>query len=365
MLSEKARKLLEKQHYKIIGNHSAVKICNWTKKSIKGEEPCYKFKFYGINSHQCLQMTTNLSCANRCLFCWRDYKAPVSKKWEWQSDDPEFILKNSIKAHLDLLSGLGGYKNINKNKLKESKTIKHTALSLIGEPITYPKINELINILHKNKISTFIVTNAQYPEAIKNLNPITQLYISLDAPTKDLLKKIDLPLFSEYWERLNKSLYYMSKVKQRTCIRLTMIKGINTSNFKEYSTLIKKANPDFIEVKAYMFIGASRKRLQKNNMPYHEDIVVYSKELLKYLPNYEIVSEHIASRVTLLAKKEFKKNNKWHTWIDFNKFFSLVNSGKEFTTQDYLKETPTKTGLSGKGTKDRKDPKFRHKIQIY
>ena len=31
----------------------------------------------------------------------------------------------------------------------------------------YPRINELIRILHTHSISTFLVTNAQFPEAIR------------------------------------------------------------------------------------------------------------------------------------------------------------------------------------------------------
>src|SRR3989344_4241770 len=175
MITPLQKKVWEKQHYRIIGNHSAVKTCHWTKNMIKGEGGCYKLKFYGIMSNQCMQMTTSMSCANRCSFCWRSDKAPVSKEWKWEIDNPELILTESLKAHHKLLLG---YKD-----------------------------NE--------------VSNAQYPEQIKNLNPITQLYISVDAPTKELLESIDKPLFKDYWERFNRSLEYLSNKKQRTCIRLT------------------------------------------------------------------------------------------------------------------------------------------------
>src|SRR3989344_945764 len=355
MLTKSAIQELEKQQYKVVGSHSAVKTCGWTKNMIKGEGGCYKLKFYGIMSHQCMQMTTSISCANRCTFCWRGYKAPVSKEWKWSVDDPNDIFEGSLKAHHDLLSGFGGFaKSKAKPKLYEgSKQVKHVALSLTGEPIIYPKLNELIDYFNKNSISTFLVTNAQYPEQIKDLNPITQLYISVDAPNKEMLKHVDLPLFQDYWERLNKSLEYLAEKKQRTCIRLTIIKEINDKNHKEYANLIHKGNPDFIEVKAYMHVGASKDRLKKENMPFHEYIIEFTKELLNYLPDYDIVYEHIPSRVIMLAKKSFKKNNKWYTWIDFKKYNKLVNEkGGDFTTEEYLALTPH-TGLSGKGTKER------------
>jgi len=36
------RRLLEKQSYEFCGEHSAVKICEWTKKSLRGDGVCYK-----------------------------------------------------------------------------------------------------------------------------------------------------------------------------------------------------------------------------------------------------------------------------------------------------------------------------------
>ncbi|MBT3262395.1 4-demethylwyosine synthase TYW1 [Candidatus Woesearchaeota archaeon] len=365
MITPEAKKTLTKQGYRVVGNHSVVKVCGWTGSMIRGDGGCYKLKFYGIQSHQCMQTSPSLSCANRCSFCWRGYKAPVSKDWKWEVDNPEMIINKSLKAHKNLLTGFGDNKNPNHTAHEQSKTVKHVALSLTGEPIIYPKINEMINNYHERGISTFLVTNAQYPDEIKKLTPVTQLYLSIDAPTKKLLKEIDNPLFEDYWERMIKSLENLKKKKERTAIRLTAIKDLNMCEPEKYADLIKIGNPDFIEVKGYMFIGASRERLEKSNMPLHEDVVEFSKELDKYLDDYEIASEHIRSRVVLFAKKKFKKEGEWHTWIDFDKFHELFKSGTEITTENYLKKTPTGPGLSGRGTKDRVDAKFRHKIQKY
>jgi tRNA wybutosine-synthesizing protein 1 len=350
---------LKKQQYRIIGEHSAVKTCGWTKNMIKGKGGCYKLKFYGIKSHQCLQMTTSISCANRCIFCWRGYKAPVSKTWEGNIDDPDKILKESIKAHHKLLAGFGGQEEA-KHMHELSKKIKHVALSLTGEPITYPRINELIELFDKEGISTFMVTNAQYPEEIKSLRRVTQLYLSIDAPTEELLKKIDKPLFVDYWKRMNTSLEYCAQKKDRTCIRLTIIKSLNDSNQKKYAELIRKGSPDFIEVKSYMHVGPSRKRLKVEDMPWHEEIVNFTKELMNYLPSYEIVTEHVPSRVVMCAKKEFKQNGKWQTWIDFDKWHELINGEKDFDKFDFLKETP-QVGLSGRIIKSEVEEKQKYK----
>ena len=171
----------------------------------------------------------------------------------------------------------------------------------------------------------------------------------MDAPNKDLLKLVDLPLFKDYWERLSTSLEYMATKTYRTCIRLTMIKDINMIEPENYAQLINKGDPDFIEVKAYMHVGASTKRLKKENMPLHEEVLEFSKSLLPFLHDYEIVSEHIPSRVVLLAKTKFRRKDGWYTWIDFPRFHELVQTGEEIRSENFLRKTP-KTGLSGMGT---------------
>lgn len=41
---------LTKQGYAIVGSHSGVKICRWTKSALRGRGSCYKYSLYGINS---------------------------------------------------------------------------------------------------------------------------------------------------------------------------------------------------------------------------------------------------------------------------------------------------------------------------
>lgn len=52
MVTKLQRKSLVKEGYKIIGTHSAVKICRWTKNQMRGRGGCYKHSFYGIVSYQ-------------------------------------------------------------------------------------------------------------------------------------------------------------------------------------------------------------------------------------------------------------------------------------------------------------------------
>ena len=61
-------------------------------------------------------------------------------------------------------------------RIVEGMSPVHCALSLVGEPIMYPEINKFLRMLHDKNISSFLVTNAQFPDAIKSLHPCTQLY---------------------------------------------------------------------------------------------------------------------------------------------------------------------------------------------
>jgi tRNA wybutosine-synthesizing protein 1 len=307
MLTRNQKQNLEKQQYRIIGEHSAAKICSWTKKNILGKGECYKAKFYGIKSHLCCQMTPCLTCTNLCVFCWRDQSSPLVRKWSWKKiDSPKKIIKGCIEAQRKLLVGFYGNDKADKKLLKEAQNPKHIAVSLAGEPTLYPKLNELIKEIHKQGMTSFVVTNGMFPEILKKINPF-QLYISVDAPNEKLFKKIDKPVLKDAWMRFNKSLEIMSKKKCRTALRITLIKDMNMCDAPGYVELIKKANPDFIEMKAYMFVGSSRQRLLMENMPMHHEVKEFSKEIAKQLDNRKIVDEQEESRVVLLAKNKDTK----------------------------------------------------------
>jgi len=224
-----------------------------------------------------------------------------------------------------------GYDKADTKKIKEMEHVRHVALSLTGEPITYPLINEILKAFHKRKISTFLVTNSQYPEQMKKIEKVTQLYLSIDAPNKELMKKIDNPLLKDYWERMLDCLNLLKTRDYRTCIRLTMIKNENMIYPKQYAELIKIGSPDFIELKSYVHVGESRRFYKHENMPNTTEMKIFMKELLDYLPEYEYMREHIPSRAILLIKKSLKRKS----WINFPKFFKMIEEGANFKSEDY------------------------------
>ncbi|KAK2452393.1 NADPH-dependent diflavin oxidoreductase [Trifolium repens] len=343
MVTPVIRANLVKQGYKIIGSHSGVKICRWTKSQLRGRGGCYKHSFYGIESHRCMEATPSLACANKCVFCWRHHTNPVAKSWQWKMDDPLVIVNSAIEQHTNMIKQMKGVPGVTLERLNEGFTPRHCALSLVGEPIMYPEINALVDELHRRRISTFLVTNAQFPEKIKLLKPITQLYVSVDAGTKDSLKAIDRPLFGDFWERFIDSLTALKEKHQRTVYRLTLVKGWNAEEVDAYYNLFSIGEPDFIEIKGVTYCGSTAtSKLTMENVPWHADVKAFSEALaLKSQGEYEVACEHVHSCCVLLAKtKKFKIDGQWYTWIDYEKFHDLVASGSTFDSKDYMAATP-------------------------
>ena len=293
---------LESSGYRFVGshNHAAAKICHWTKQSILDRGVCYKEKFYGIESHRCLQMAPAVpNCQQKCEFCWRDLSY-TQTQWEGEYDDPKTIIDEAIKAQNNLLCGFFGNDKANKEKLEESKTPTNAAISLAGEPMLYPEIDELIAEFNRRNFTTFVVSNGQCVDKLKNLeNEPYQLYLSLDAPTKKIYNEVCQPQISEGWDNLNQSLDTLASFNSRTCIRTTCVKGRNMINPEKYGELIKKSNPDFVEIKAYMCVGSSRYRLTPDNMPTFDEVKSFAQKIGENCGK-KIVNESEVSRVVLL-----------------------------------------------------------------
>ncbi|CAI4903878.1 AFH_G0053840.mRNA.1.CDS.1 [Saccharomyces cerevisiae] len=342
-------KNLTKQGYKVIGSHSGVKICRWTKNELRGKGSCYKKSLFNIASSRCMELTPSLACSSKCVFCWRHGTNPVSKNWRWEVDEPEYILENALKGHYSMIKQMRGVPGVIAERFAKAFEVRHCALSLVGEPILYPHINKFIQLLHQKGITSFLVCNAQHPEALINIVKVTQLYVSIDAPTKTELKKVDRPLYKDFWERMVECLEILKTVQnhQRTVFRLTLVKGFNMGDISAYADLVQRGLPSFIEVKGATFSGSSDGNgnpLTMQNIPFYEECVNFVKafttELQRRGLHYDLAAEHAHSNCLLIADTKFKINGEWHTHIDFDKFFVLLNSGKDFTYMDYLEKTP-------------------------
>ena len=68
---------------------------------------------------------------------------------------------------------------------------------------------------------------------------------------------------------------------------------------EEYARLIEIAEPDFVEVKGYSWVGRSRERLPRDSQPTIEDVREFAY-MLSELTGYEVVDEVPRARVVLL-----------------------------------------------------------------
>lgn len=296
-ISSATRDILKKHGYHMAGTHGAVKTCLWLNKSMRNDGGCYKSKFYGMTSHRCIQMTPTIVCNHRCLHCWRAVEIPVEVPDSW--DPPEEIVKNCLIEQRRLVSGYRGSEFMDRTKCGEALMPRHVAISLAGEPTLYPHLPELIGEFHKNGMTTFVVTNGTNPEMVGSLKP-TQLYISLNAPDKETYQKACSPL-ADTWDNIRQSLEIMNGSGIRTAVRITLTKGVNMNAPEGYARLIGLAEPDYVELKAYMHLGFSRNRLSRDSMPSHQEVLAFSKRVAEVL-GYCIADSSESSRVVLLSK---------------------------------------------------------------
>jgi tRNA wybutosine-synthesizing protein 1 len=314
---------LRKAKYGVF-NHSAVELCHWTKKSFADRGDCYKHKFYGISTHRCMEMTpTAMNCENRCVYCWRPTEFYDTLEMPPELvDEPDTIVENLMEERRKLIVGFYGDARNNKKKIDESLLPAHYAISLSGEPTMYPKLPQLIKYLKSLKAtkSIFLVTNGQEPEMLQKLAEEdalpTQLYLSTNASNRKMFYRINRPRHNDAWERWMKSLRFLADVNTRTVLRMTLIRDYNDNLqfINEFAEMMLQGDPHFIELKSYMHIGMSTKRLKENNMLDMGEIQKFSSELCEKIPEFSIMDESEISRIVVL------QNQKRYTerWIDVN-----------------------------------------------
>jgi len=298
-------------------DHTAVQTCGWTKNALRGEGKCYKNIFYGIQSHRCIQMTPVVKCNERCVFCWRDHAGHAYELGDVEWDDPEAVADASIELQQKLLSGFGGNDQVPREVFEDAMEPRHVAISLDGEPTLYPYLPELIEAFHDRDITTFLVSNGTRPEVLAECDP-TQLYVSVDAPDRGTFESTVKAVEDGAWDALIDTLDVLAgKDETRTVVRTTLVGGHNVHRPAWYAAMCDRADADFVELKAYMHVGHSRGRLDRQNMPSHEAVVDFAERVQSFLPGHDVLKEVPASRVAMLAREE-------DTWIP------KLQAGSEF-----------------------------------
>lgn len=297
-----------------ISDHSTVELCHWTKKSFKGEESCYKHKFYGISTHQCMEFSpAGMYCENRCVYCWRPMEFYDSMEMNPENvAEPEDIITKLMAERKKLINGFYGDPKAITKKLDESLLPAHYAISLSGEPTMYPKLPQLIRYLKTLPAtkSIFLVTNGQEPQMLQRLQNEdalpTQIYLSTNAADRDSFMRINKPRYADSWERWNQSLELLAKMDTRTVLRMTMIRNHNDleSMIPDFASMIKRANVHFIEIKSYMHIGRSTNRLEYSDMLEFDEIHHFASQLARQSQMYSISNDSKISRIVLLQNQQ-------------------------------------------------------------
>ncbi|MFA6805370.1 MAG: 4-demethylwyosine synthase TYW1 [Candidatus Methanomethylophilaceae archaeon] len=291
--------LLIKQQYRLYKDHAAVKLCHWMKESMIHERHCYKQDFYGIQSHRCLQMTPAINeCSHQCTFCWRVQGRDFEVK-DWA--EPKEMLDELIAQQRLLISGFKGDPRCSKQMFEEASNPNQVAISLAGEPITYPYLSDFIKECHSRGMTTFMVTNGTYPDQLEALDELPrQLYVTVAAPNEQVYKQVCRPKIGDGWERLMRTLEIFPSLETRTVIRHTLVKDLNYGWIDDYAKLDKIGDPVLIEPKGYVFVGGSRERLHITNMPSFEEIKEFSRALGDRV-GMSLIKERADSRVVLLG----------------------------------------------------------------
>jgi len=249
-----------------------------------------------------MQMAPNVDTCNlACTYCWRE---PHSDTLHKIDDDPYELYLESVRAQRRLLTGFGGNPKADREKWLEAQNPKHVAISLNGEPTLYSRLGEFLDICHQHGTSTFLVTNGSLPKVIENLDPLpTQLYVSVDAPNKEIFDRICKPKFDKSaFHKLEQTLELLPSLDTRTVCRHTLIKDENLGYHEDYARLDRIADPDWIEAKGYVFVGSRRSNFSINNMPSHAEIMEFSHQLAPMVGR-EVLSDRSESRVALIGRE--------------------------------------------------------------
>jgi len=242
-------------------------------------------------------MTPTLRCNQRCRFCWRSFEHEMAEEVECP---PETILDGIHRFQKKALAGYNAVldNTVTDERWQEALDPKHVAISLSGEPTLYSRLPELINLFNTNGYTTFLVSNGTNPDMLARCNPYQQ-YVSLDAPDRDTYISICRP-FEDCWDRVNESLNMLGG--RRSAIRITLVRGLNDFAPEKYAALLQNSGATFVEVKGYMYLGYSRNRLARENMPEHDQVHSFAEKIAAAC-DYKIRDENRLSRVVCLERE--------------------------------------------------------------
>jgi tRNA wybutosine-synthesizing protein 1 len=241
-------------------------------------------------------MTPTLRCNQRCLFCWRSFEHEPQEEEECP---PETILAGIHKFQKKALAGYNAVldNTVTEESWQEALDPKHIAISLSGEPTLYSRLPELVDLFNQHGYTTFLVSNGTRPYVLKRCHPF-QMYVSLDAPDRDTYITVCRPI-RDTWDRVQESLRLLGT--RRSAVRITLVKGLNDFTPERYAAILQDSGASFVEIKGYMYLGYSRNRLARENMPEHAEVRSFAEKIAAAC-DYRFKDENELSRVVVLER---------------------------------------------------------------
>ena len=252
-------------------------------------------------------------CTFSCIFCWRAFGKNRFKAKK-NRGDAKSLVDEMIEKQRRLISGFGGSKYTSREMWGEAMKPAHFAISMDGEPTLYPYLAELIKEIKSRGMTAFLVSNGTMPDKLRKLLEKKaipdNLSISVYATNAEDYEKVTNPFIKNPFEKVIESLKLMRRFKNaRTNFRMTLVKDLNLKDAEGYAKLIKIGKPKFITIKGYSFIGASQKRLKKENMPSMPELENFAEQIEEYT-GYKIKIKDKISTAIILIKDE--KVWKWN-----------------------------------------------------
>lgn len=102
------------------------------------------------------------------------------------------------------------------------------------------------------------------------------------------------------------------------------------------------------------------------NVPFYEEVCAFVETLSAALERrglpYGVAAEHAHSCCVLLAdRSRFYLEDGWHTLIGYEKFFQCLESGQDFSPEDYIGDKTPEWSLYGNGGFDPRDERVDRK----
>jgi len=216
------------------------------------------------------------SCNMNCLYCWFHSKIAPDKKYtdKWK--------KQQIK--------LSVFKKL-VDDLRELKT-KLILFSGAGEPLTHPKIIEMVDYVKRNGIILQLFTNAllldeNYAKKFVDAN-LDEIYCSISAANSNTYRKLHPSSRKNEFETIEKNIMFLPKYKKKqnkTKPQIIIIEVINSLNYNEALEMLYWAKK----------VGANAIRFQLMHNMKLKHLMLNQKEREEF--------KNILNKVKNLAKK--------------------------------------------------------------